>query len=37
MHSDITGVILAGGKSTRMGVNKSFFEIRRSNNHRANC
>ncbi len=27
MHTDITGIILAGGKSTRMGVNKSFLKI----------
>lgn len=27
MYSDITGVILAGGKSSRMGVNKSFLKI----------
>ncbi|MBL1213878.1 MAG: molybdenum cofactor guanylyltransferase [Ignavibacteriae bacterium] len=27
MFSDITGIILAGGKSTRMGVNKSFLKI----------
>lgn len=27
MHTDITGIILAGGKSTRMGVNKSFLRI----------
>jgi molybdopterin-guanine dinucleotide biosynthesis protein A len=27
MHSDITGVILAGGKSSRMGVNKSFLKL----------
>ena len=27
MHQDITGVILAGGKSSRMGVNKSFLKI----------
>ncbi|MGB9856330.1 MAG: molybdenum cofactor guanylyltransferase [Caldisericum exile] len=27
MYSDITGVILAGGKSTRMGTNKSFLKI----------
>jgi len=27
MYSDITGIILAGGKSTRMGVNKSFLKI----------
>ncbi len=27
MYSDITGVILAGGKSTRMGVNKSFLQV----------
>jgi molybdopterin-guanine dinucleotide biosynthesis protein A len=24
MHTDLTGVVLAGGKSTRMGVNKAF-------------
>ena len=27
MHTDITGAILAGGKSSRMGVNKSFLEL----------
>lgn len=27
MYSDITGIILAGGKSTRMGVNKSFLKL----------
>lgn len=27
MHTDITGIILAGGKSTRMGANKSFLKI----------
>ena len=27
MYSDITGVILAGGKSLRMGLNKSFLKI----------
>ena len=27
MYFDITGVILAGGKSSRMGVNKSFLEL----------
>lgn len=27
MYSDITGVILAGGKSSRMGTNKSFLKI----------
>lgn len=27
MHSEITGIILAGGKSTRMGVNKSFLKV----------
>lgn len=27
MYTDITGVILAGGKSSRMGVNKSFLKI----------
>ncbi|MBZ0200639.1 MAG: molybdenum cofactor guanylyltransferase [Ignavibacteriaceae bacterium] len=27
MYSDITGIILAGGKSSRMGVNKSFLKI----------
>jgi molybdopterin-guanine dinucleotide biosynthesis protein A len=27
MCSDITGVILAGGKSSRMGVNKSFLKL----------
>ncbi|MCX6156515.1 MAG: molybdenum cofactor guanylyltransferase [Ignavibacteriae bacterium] len=27
MYSDITGIILAGGKSTRMGVNKSLLKI----------
>ena len=27
MYSDITGIILSGGKSTRMGVNKSLLEI----------
>ncbi len=27
MYSDTTGIILAGGKSTRMGVNKSFLKI----------
>lgn len=27
MYSDITGVILAGGKSLRMGTNKSFLKI----------
>jgi len=27
MYSDITGVILAGGKSSRMGVNKSFLKL----------
>lgn len=28
MHNDITGIILAGGKSSRMGVNKSFLKLR---------
>lgn len=27
MYYDITGIILAGGKSSRMGVNKSFLKI----------
>ena len=27
MYSDITGIILAGGKSSRMGVNKSFLKL----------
>ncbi len=27
MYSDVTGIILAGGKSTRMGVNKSFLKL----------
>ncbi|MFA7421592.1 MAG: molybdenum cofactor guanylyltransferase [Melioribacteraceae bacterium] len=27
MYSDITGIILAGGKSSRMGVNKCFLKI----------
>lgn len=27
MYTDITGIILAGGKSTRMGENKSFLKI----------
>ncbi|PKL90208.1 MAG: molybdenum cofactor guanylyltransferase [Ignavibacteriae bacterium HGW-Ignavibacteriae-2] len=27
MYKDITGIILAGGKSTRMGENKSFLKI----------
>ncbi|HRN26399.1 MAG: molybdenum cofactor guanylyltransferase [Ignavibacteriaceae bacterium] len=27
MYSDITGIILAGGKSSRMGLNKSFLKI----------
>jgi molybdopterin-guanine dinucleotide biosynthesis protein A len=27
MYSNITGVILAGGKSSRMGVNKSFLKL----------
>ncbi|MGK9476348.1 molybdenum cofactor guanylyltransferase [Melioribacter sp. OK-6-Me] len=27
MYTDITGVILAGGKSSRMGVNKSFLKL----------
>ena len=27
MYSDITGIILSGGKSTRMGVNKSLLII----------
>ncbi|MCL6493392.1 MAG: molybdenum cofactor guanylyltransferase [Ignavibacterium sp.] len=27
MYSDIAGVILAGGKSSRMGVNKSFLKL----------
>ncbi len=27
MYSDITGIILSGGKSTRMGVNKSLLKI----------
>lgn len=27
MYSDITGVILAGGKSSRMGTNKSFLKL----------
>ncbi len=27
MYSDITGIILSGGKSTRMGQNKSFMKI----------
>lgn len=27
MYSDISGVILAGGKSSRMGVNKSFLKL----------
>ena len=27
MYTDITGIILAGGKSTRMGANKSFLKI----------
>ncbi|MCL4549854.1 MAG: molybdenum cofactor guanylyltransferase [Bacteroidetes bacterium] len=27
MYNDITGIILAGGKSSRMGVNKSFLKL----------
>lgn len=27
MHQDITGIILSGGKSTRMGQNKSFLKL----------
>lgn len=27
MYSDITGIILAGGKSSRMGANKSFLKL----------
>jgi molybdopterin-guanine dinucleotide biosynthesis protein A len=27
MHTDLTGVVLAGGKSTRMGVNKAFLSF----------
>lgn len=27
MYTDITGIILAGGKSSRMGVNKSFLKL----------
>ncbi|MDX9925464.1 MAG: molybdenum cofactor guanylyltransferase [Ignavibacteriaceae bacterium] len=27
MYSDITGIILAGGKSSRMGINKCFLKI----------
>jgi len=27
MYSDVTGIILSGGKSSRMGVNKSFLKI----------
>ena len=27
MYNDITGIILAGGKSTRMGQNKSLLKI----------
>ncbi|MCK9281765.1 MAG: molybdenum cofactor guanylyltransferase [Melioribacteraceae bacterium] len=27
MHSDITGIILAGGKSSRMGINKCLLKI----------
>lgn len=27
MYSDITGIILAGGKSSRMGTNKSFLKL----------
>jgi molybdenum cofactor guanylyltransferase len=27
MYNDITGIILAGGKSKRMGINKSFLKI----------
>lgn len=27
MYSDVTGIILAGGKSTRMGENKSFLKL----------
>ena len=27
MYNDITGIILSGGKSTRMGLNKSFLKI----------
>lgn len=30
MYNDITGVVLAGGKSLRMGVNKSFLKFRDS-------
>ena len=28
MYKDITGILLAGGKSSRMGVNKSFLEYK---------
>ena len=27
MKKEITGIILAGGKNSRMGVNKAFLEI----------
>src|SRR3970040_1193806 len=27
MYNDITGIILSGGKSRRMGVNKSFLKL----------
>lgn len=31
MHNDITGIILCGGKSSRMGENKSFLELNGEN------
>ena len=27
MHNDITGIVLSGGKSRRMGINKSFLKL----------